>query len=65
LVAAVSVTRKILIAAPLGGAVLKEIVVALAKVYAVVRVPFKLTLTSVSSKYGKVKEYREREPFPV
>jgi hypothetical protein len=33
-----------------------EIVVALARVYAVVTVPLRLTLMSVSSRYGKVKE---------
>jgi hypothetical protein len=47
--------------------VLKEIVVALAKEYAVVSwsTPSRLTLTSDSSRYGNVKEYSVNEPFPV
>jgi hypothetical protein len=40
----------------LAGAVVKEMVVALAKVYAVVTTELRVTLTSVSSRYGKVKE---------
>jgi hypothetical protein len=44
------------IAAPLAGAALKETVVALARVYAVVATPFKDTLMSSSSRYGKEKE---------
>jgi hypothetical protein len=36
--------------------VLKEIVVALARVYAVVTTELRVTLISVSSRYGKVKE---------
>jgi hypothetical protein len=49
----------------LAGAVVNWIVVALARVYAVVTVPFKETLMSVVSRYGKVKEKRTVEPFPV
>jgi hypothetical protein len=45
--------------------VLNWIVVALARVYAVVRVPLTATLMSDSSRYGKVKEKRMVEPFPV
>jgi hypothetical protein len=45
--------------------VLNWIVVALARVYAVVTTPLRLTLMSVVSKYGKVKEKRTVEPFPV
>jgi hypothetical protein len=52
-------------ATPLAGAVLNWIVVALAKVYAVVSVPFKETLMSVVSRYGKVKEKRTVVPSPV
>jgi hypothetical protein len=37
----------------------------LARVYAVVRVPLTLTRMSVLSKYGKVKEKRTVDPFPV
>jgi hypothetical protein len=52
-------------AAPLAGAVVNCIVVALASVYAVVVVPLTLTLMSVVSRYGNVKEKRTVEPFPV
>jgi hypothetical protein len=40
-------------------------VVALARVYAVVIAPLRLTLISVFSRYGKVKEKRTVAPSPV
>jgi hypothetical protein len=43
-------------AAPLAGATLNCSVVALAKVYAVVETLLIVTLTSLSLRYGKVKE---------
>jgi hypothetical protein len=43
-------------ATPLAGAVLNWTVVALARVYAVVTTPPRLTLMSVVSIYGKLKE---------
>ena len=51
-----SVVLKIRIAAPLAGAAVNWMVVALAKVNAVVLVPLTLTLMSVVARYGKVKE---------
>tara|TARA_B100001094_G_scaffold195643_1_gene189601 strand:+ start:974 stop:1210 length:237 start_codon:yes stop_codon:yes gene_type:complete len=50
------VPRKIRTATPEAGAVVKEIVVAVAREYAVVATPSRLTLMSVVSKYGNVKE---------
>jgi hypothetical protein len=52
-------------ATPLAGAVLNWIVVALARVYAVVMLPSRETLMSVVSRYGKVKEKRTVAPSPV
>jgi len=53
------------IAAPLAGEVVNCKVVALAKKYAFVSTPLMLALTSVSSRYGNVKEKVVVEPSPV
>lgn len=60
-----SVLRRITTVAPLAGAVVISIVVALAKVYAVVAVPLTNTKMSVVSRYGKVMENSLLVPFPV
>lgn len=52
----ISVFRKIRIATPLAGAVVKLRVVALARVNAVVAVPLRVALTSASLMYSNVKE---------
>lgn len=57
--------RRITTVAPLAGAVVISIVVALAKVYAVVVVPLTTTKMSVVSRYGKVMENSLLVPFPV
>jgi hypothetical protein len=53
------------IATPLAGAVVKDTVVALDNVYAVVSTASRLTLMSVVSRYGNVKEKAVVLPSPV